>query len=206
MKKLLKATIFAFGMVICLLIIFVCQEISLPGKTMIPLQKWYSMHRIIMETKVPYDVDPKCPYEWKYFLRLAPNLQAKYMELFWKIRRMEQEEIFKQRIEFANKFYRDPGKSIFNSDRARFFIICGYPDEIQTDMGKNRREIWIYWLSTRAQGVVVTFLGNGMGDWVFDPLGAVNLSDIAYLLDYGQEWWSPIDWELWLQESGLIRE
>lgn len=188
-----------------LLLIFVfysCATLRMEKKLTPPVRAWYDTHHIIMEGNVMWWISEKPMSEGKYFLRLSPELQLKYISVFWKIRRVEMEEQFKARVEFAQKFFTDANRWQ-ESDRARIMVVCGYPEEIRP-FDKYGREcfceepgciqVWFYThVGTRYACVFL----KTQSEWAYSPNNVAIISEFHRFYNLCLYFWEPFDYGPW---------
>jgi GWxTD domain-containing protein len=123
--------------------------------------------------------------ERKIFLSLAPSERENFIEEFWKKRDPDpdtEENEFKEqyfnRIEEANRLFRDEGPQGWLQDRGRIYILLGPPDNREvypkgyTFYGKPT-EIWYYGFFP-----IVFIDQTWNGNYKLEPLSARHISEI----------------------------
>lgn len=186
------------------------------------VREWYDFHKIILDMPMPWWTNQGCS-EAQYFLRLPLDLQRMYIDLFWSMRVDGAQERFNARYQFAVKFYSDAGQRKRLSDRGRWIVMCGLPDDIRditehdlySNMSMEQRlnypngnlegvvyQVWTYYFDARIY--TVTF------EWNHDRFRFYGQSvdeggDLSRLYEEGMKDYaqSPEAWEVWLEKSGL---
>jgi len=109
-------------------------------------------YRMWLVRDVRYIITEK---EKKAFLKLKTDKQRElFIKMFWKMRdptpgtpRNEYKEEHYKRLAMAEKLFRDEGKPGWMTDRGRFYIILGKPQDIERYDGMGRFypvEVWYY--------------------------------------------------------------
>jgi len=194
------------------------------------IKDWYEMHSVLMETKIPcymnveyWDENGVAFYsekqisERKYFLRLSPELQKKYISMFWKMRWEGLEEIFYERVDYANVAFGKEGKIGWRTDRGRVLLLCGPPQHVTAytsfdmslpdtgDTSGDCLQIWTYLQGSHY--VEYYFYWEPPNQWR-DYMGSRGLSMMSYRREYEdhcKEIFKPTEngWMMWY---GIMRE
>jgi len=127
--------------------------------------------------------------EWKEFRGLREKKdQLDFVNNFWLARNpnpLAADNAFKleieKRVEFTEKYFREPGNSGWNTDRGRIFILLGQPDEVFNNPMTNDPQIKSisYWLYNRYR-LQITFIDR-------DGSGRMQLATYATGLAIAQE-------------------
>lgn len=124
--------------------------------------------------------------EKKTFLALEPEKRPEFIEVFWARRDPspgtevnEFKESYFQRIEDANRLFRQGTTPGWLQDRGRIYILFGPPSERITyprgvDLYGKPTEIWYYGFFP-----IVFIDNNWTGNYTLDPLSAYQISEIA---------------------------
>lgn len=158
----------------CFLLLFSCASYKLEKNLDLESREFLSKVRFIVTKQ-----------ERKIFLSLAPSERENFIEEFWKNRDPDpdtEENEFKEqyfnRIEEANRLFRDGGSQGWLQDRGRIYILLGPPDNREvyprgyTFYGKPT-EIWYYGFFP------IVFIDQAWnGNYKLEPLGARHISEI----------------------------
>lgn len=165
------------------------------------LRSWLDEVSILMNSDVPEDIaGRKGMSEYGYFLRLSPELRARYREMFWKIRYWGMEAKFQGRLQYVRRSFQN---NLWNP-MAQQIILCGMPDDINLytvngdDLGlvgvgdsKGYDEvlaIWSYYVG--AYIVRFGFICKGMV-WSNYPISVGSAADQHRFLRQCQWEWAP---------------
>ena len=122
---------FIWGLAAGILLLIVCSTLKMERGLSPTHKKFYDHVWLIMETRVPKDIDPKQPYERVYFLKLTPEQKDKYIKLFWEMREVDAEKEYQFRTELATKAFRGEGIDGEKTDRGFILLLCGQPDYLE---------------------------------------------------------------------------
>ena len=91
-----------FGLFLTITSLYSCVTYNLEKKLNTKLREWYSIHSILMQTRLPNG-----QIEAVYFLHLPENMQIAYIRMFWKIRftLLDQDKEFEARVGWANRIF-----------------------------------------------------------------------------------------------------
>ena len=193
----------------------VCSLVKLEHKLAPDIKEWYTLHGVLMESKVPQWIDNrwhKSISEQRHFLTLSPELQRIYIKkYFWKIRMEGLAGVFYERIDIANRMFNEGGKAGWDTDRGQIFIKHGFPIRMyyyrdtnrfgesytnNPDIEGNSLQIWDYMMNFRM--VTYMFIWRS-GTWTSYYLSAFTMGDQS---THHQEFikaWAPTEegWLLW---------
>ncbi len=154
--------------------------LSCSGKSFIQLdpdsEAFYKKARLLM-TKEEKDV----------FLSLSTKKEREeFIKMFWEIRDPdpytevnEYKVEIEKRFRYAERYFKEPGRPGWNSDRGRVYILLGPPDEIRDfPMLSGPYKGIIYWIYGNYQLIVrfVDHTGNGVYELSISPSQMIQLS------------------------------
>lgn len=188
-----------------------CSTLGLINKLPDDIRAWYEDHKIIMQNKLTaeFSEDGNIYTEEQYFLTMNPDLQRRYIKIFWSLRWDSCQAEFYARAALANRLFREGGRPGRNTDRGYFFILAGppitvecYPDTRQSssmfrddsDLAGNSYMQWSYF--NRGKVINVWFRYR-QGSWKQEPTSAVSSSEVANFIKDSLFYWFPFDWDLW---------
>ena len=192
------ATLSLIAFILLLIALFPgCVTSRLEGKLKGDVAKWYNDHSLIMESYLPGNYTGT---EKMYFLRLSPELQAKYITWFWKIRNFQARDIYESRLAWVKRIHLERHLR----EAARIVLLNGLPDDVYgvdedgqeffssglDDQG--RRECVLYWRYYFPTGEFANYAFHFLGgSWQTEPLGIVELSATRRLEELNREFFAP---------------
>lgn len=205
-----------------LILLVACGTIRLERHLPKDVKEFYDKHWVIMEAKVPKEVDPKAPTERAWFVRLLPDRQREYIESFWAIREIGMDEEYALRLKVCETWFRGEGIDAWQTERAQALLLCGQPfDERHMDEngvyynegeeqwnyakqpGRHWYKVWYYWhgFGFFQQIIPLSFEWDGLGRWRALPLFDEQQRRFV-------EYWrwrmapTPEGWQEWLAKEG----
>jgi GWxTD domain-containing protein len=213
------------GIALALLVLFSgCVTYRLERALPKDIREWYDLHQNIMLYPVPDYISPKKMTEARYFLGLSPELQRKYTKLFWTIRWVEAESMFKTTVKLANIAFRGEGVDGWRTERGRMLLMLGQPDDIfqykkvrgqdfsraepsfegeeEWDGFSQHYQNWVYRYGRgffQNQAVFTFEYNTQQRRWIYPSIWR---TEQLQCREYYQHFMSPIEWEPWLKEIG----
>jgi len=104
-----------------------CATARLEARLAPEFRGWYAAHVILMHSDVPeFVAGRKGMTERVYFLQLPRDQQAKYQQMFWKIRDFDAEAVFKSRVAYMERCWPTERRS----PMADLILLCGLPEDV----------------------------------------------------------------------------